>query len=232
MKKITATLAGLLALSAHTHAALITHTTNLDSSPGDSALAAPFVGSASFSYNKSSALADGFYTFTYLNSFSSVLSISFDNGNSYSLADLMYDPDQTGVYLSGSSFIIALVSGYVGPQLGAPSFEKGSSLFFSEPIWVDHLESKFYSAFRNTAINHPFFSQDVAPINGASLIVGDYGFDISLVNGPSSGGGGDPAAVPEPGQVAASLLLLVGIGGYVFIKRRKTAKPAVAPIAA
>ena len=40
------------------------------------------------------------------------------------------------------------------------------------------------------------------------------------------------AAVPEPGQVAASLLLLVGIGGYVFIKRRKTAKPAVAPIAA
>ena len=45
-------------------------------------------------------------------------------------------------------------------------------------------------------------------------------------------GGPGPAAVPEPGQVAASLLLLVGIGGYVFIKRRKTAKPAVAPIAA
>ena len=40
------------------------------------------------------------------------------------------------------------------------------------------------------------------------------------------------AAVPEPGQVAASLLLLAGIGGYVFVKRRKTAKPAVAPIAA
>jgi hypothetical protein len=31
----------------------------------------------------------------------------------------------------------------------------------------------------------------------------------------------DPAAVPEPGQVAASLLLLGGIGGYVFIKRRR-----------
>ena len=34
------------------------------------------------------------------------------------------------------------------------------------------------------------------------------------------------APVPEPGQVAASLLLLGGIGGYVFIKRRR--KQAVA----
>jgi hypothetical protein len=39
------------------------------------------------------------------------------------------------------------------------------------------------------------------------------------------------AAVPEPGQVAASLLLLSGIGGYVFLKRRKVAK-ATAPAAA
>ena len=40
------------------------------------------------------------------------------------------------------------------------------------------------------------------------------------------------AAVPEPAQVAASLLLLAGIGGYVFVKRRKATKPALAPIAA
>jgi hypothetical protein len=33
--------------------------------------------------------------------------------------------------------------------------------------------------------------------------------------------------VPEPGQVAASLLLLAGIGGYVFLKRRKAAKTAL-----
>jgi hypothetical protein len=39
------------------------------------------------------------------------------------------------------------------------------------------------------------------------------------------------SAVPEPGQVAASLLLLGGIGGYVFLKRRKAAKVA-APAAA
>jgi hypothetical protein len=48
--------------------------------------------------------------------------------------------------------------------------------------------------------------------------------------GPAGGGG--TAAVPEPGQVAASLLLLGGIGGYVFLKRRKAAKPAVATLTA
>lgn len=31
-----------------------------------------------------------------------------------------------------------------------------------------------------------------------------------------------PSNVPEPGQVAASLLLLAGIGGYVLLKRRRT----------
>jgi hypothetical protein len=41
--------------------------------------------------------------------------------------------------------------------------------------------------------------------------------------------GPESAAVPEPGQVAASLVLLAGIGGYVFLKRRKAAKaPATA----
>jgi hypothetical protein len=38
-------------------------------------------------------------------------------------------------------------------------------------------------------------------------------------------------AVPEPGQVAASLLLLAGIGGYVFMKRRKAAKAVVPAVA-
>jgi hypothetical protein len=36
------------------------------------------------------------------------------------------------------------------------------------------------------------------------------------------------AAVPEPGQIAASLVLLAGIGGYILLKRRKAAKPASA----
>jgi hypothetical protein len=33
-----------------------------------------------------------------------------------------------------------------------------------------------------------------------------------------------PSTVPEPGQVAASLLLLLGIGGYVVLKRRRAPK--------
>jgi hypothetical protein len=37
-----------------------------------------------------------------------------------------------------------------------------------------------------------------------------------------------PSPVPEPGQVAASLLLLGGIGGYIFIKRRRAATTASA----
>jgi len=37
---------------------------------------------------------------------------------------------------------------------------------------------------------------------------------------------GLPSAVPEPGQVAASVLLLAGIGGYVLLKRRQSAKAA------
>jgi hypothetical protein len=53
----------------------------------------------------------------------------------------------------------------------------------------------------------------------------DYNVGIMTPSTPS-------AAVPEPGQVAASLLLLSGIGGYIFLKRRKAAKPAVAPTAA
>jgi hypothetical protein len=39
------------------------------------------------------------------------------------------------------------------------------------------------------------------------------------------------ASVPEPGQVAASLLLLSGIGGHVFLKRRNAAKAVVPAVA-
>lgn len=37
--------------------------------------------------------------------------------------------------------------------------------------------------------------------------------------------------VPETGQIATSLLLLGGIGGYIFLKRRKVGKSAASPLA-
>lgn len=40
--------------------------------------------------------------------------------------------------------------------------------------------------------------------------------------------GAAPSPVPEPGQVAASLLVLAGIGGFVWLKRRNANKSALA----
>jgi hypothetical protein len=58
----------------------------------------------------------------------------------------------------------------------------------------------------------------------AAEIYSNWNLGVSSVSAP------DPSPVPEPGQVAASVLLLAGIGGYVWMKRRKTAKPAVAAV--
>ena len=63
--------------------------------------------------------------------------------------------------------------------------------------------------------------------------LGDEFPDIGYIGVTAAASSGpDPSPVPEPGQVAASLLLLAGIGGYGFLKRRKAAKPAVATVAA
>ena len=69
-----------------------------------------------------------------------------------------------------------------------------------------------------------FFDEELS----ASAISSSYAAGLSG-NGVSTlgyAGYVGSAAVPEPGQVAASLLLLGGIGGYVFLKRRKAAKTA------
>jgi len=68
------------------------------------------------------------------------------------------------------------------------------------------------------------FGDGVFQTGGGIIHLSPQSFSTSYFS-PSS------AAVPEPGQVAASLLLLGGIGGYVFLKRRKAAKVA-APVAA
>ena len=65
----------------------------------------------------------------------------------------------------------------------------------------------------------------------ASMQLTSGSYAGTLTNGETVTVNVGPSGVPEPGQVAASLLLLAGVGGYVFVKRRKAAKMAT-PVAA
>ena len=74
-----------------------------------------------------------------------------------------------------------------------------------------------------------FFNEELTSSAVASLYAaGQSGSGVSTL-GYAYVSSGSPSAVPEPSQIAASLLLLTGIGGYVFLNRRK---PALAPTAA
>jgi len=53
------------------------------------------------------------------------------------------------------------------------------------------------------------------------MTINDAAFNTTAGASITSGGG--TAAVPEPSQVAASLLLVAGIAGFVIVKRRKEA---------
>jgi len=55
--------------------------------------------------------------------------------------------------------------------------------------------------------------------NGYGFVVDRIAFNN--VSGQGIVAGSDTAAVPEASQVAASVLLLVGISGFVFLKRKK-----------
>jgi hypothetical protein len=55
--------------------------------------------------------------------------------------------------------------------------------------------------------------------NGYGFVLDRIAFNN--VSGQGIVAGSDTAAVPEASQVAASVLLLVGISGFVFLKRKK-----------
>jgi hypothetical protein len=78
-----------------------------------------------------------------------------------------------------------------------------------------------------------------SPLSGSFQILGQTVASMGIVetpnafvltNGDTISVGGAAAAVPEPGQIAASLLLLVGLGGYIALKRPKK-QPATAATA-
>jgi hypothetical protein len=158
-----------------------------------------------------------------------------------------------GTYFGNSNAIILIGLGGPVPSWGSWSIRLllgddtySSLLNFSNSDLVPNLSVL-------TASNSPFVRNDgiienMGPtptyyqvLDIAAFDTGNIGFkgielsnfsspepDISYISVIDIIPGPDPSPVPEPGQVAASLLLLAGIGGYVWMKRRKTAKPATA----
>lgn len=66
-------------------------------------------------------------------------------------------------------------------------------------------------------------SSDSAPATSNAFYTAASSYTLRYTYTPSG-----PVPVPEPGQVAASVLLLGGIGAYVFIKRRRKSAAAAA----
>jgi hypothetical protein len=224
MKKITSLLAVSLAcIGLQSASAAIILTAKFDNS-FDNALTAPFVGNATLSYLAGSPLSDGVYAW---NSFSGLtFSATFPGlPVTFTQAHLL----STDVYVAvvGSNFFFANPnSASNSPFGGSADFSNGSYIFTNEPI--DNVS--LTSTFRGTSFTYPLYQIWDAFDATNIFYMGTYGADRQSAT--TGGGGGDPSAVPEPGQVAASLLLLGGIGGYVFVKRRKAAKPALVPAAA
>ena len=118
---------------------------------------------------------------------------------------------------------------YTINALGSQNFtvNAGQSLIGGAPQTFS-ISSSNFSAYQGGG-SVSFFG--ISSIN-LSTIGSTYAVDSSLYSALTSTTlrytytPASPSPVPETGQVAASLLLLGGIGGYIFIKRRR--KPAVA----
>jgi hypothetical protein len=77
--------------------------------------------------------------------------------------------------------------------------------------------------FTGLALTNFSITSDILPATSNSLFTAASSYTLRYTYTPSG-----PAPVPEPGQVAASLLLLGGIGAYYFVKRRRKSAPAAA----
>jgi hypothetical protein len=124
------------------------------------------------------------------------------------------------LYINGSQVASGAASGSVTtsfPQMsmGGKLNDAQNGIANPNPGWLDgYLDELAF-------FNQELTSSDISGIYNAGL-AGNSITTLGYAFEPYS----DPTAVPEPGQVAASLLLLTGIGGYVFLKRRKAAQAA------
>jgi hypothetical protein len=136
--------------------------------------------------------------------------------------------------------------------IGYATGNSSQYITFSQPIsgvslWFNFIDNGTVFDFRS--LNWTFVAGNRATRSGNTVISTgtnsqNDGFLINVSGsfGPSTGlsfitthtGSGDtagftlgapaPAGVPEPGQFAASMLLLAGIGGYAWIKHKRNAK--------
>ena len=84
---------------------------------------------------------------------------------------------------------------------------------------ITSADLEVYTPIAMLALSHGPYN--IFAIQGGSQLVnikGDEGVTFTPVTG-----GAATAAVPEPSQVAASLLLAAGVAGFVIVKRRKEA---------
>jgi hypothetical protein len=156
---------------------------------------------------------------------SSVFSGSLSADNWYHAAVTVGSTTQR-LYINGVLVDSAGASGflnnnYSNMSMGGKLNDAQTTIAPSNPGWLDGYLDEL--AFFNQELTGSEISGIYnAGIAGQSVTTLGYAFEPYVA----------PATVPEPGQVAASLLLLGGIGGYVFVKRRKAAKPALVPAAA
>lgn len=126
-----------------------------------------------------------------------------------------------GVQVDFGSASGTLNNNYAQMSMGGKLNDAQNAIAPINPGWLDGYQDEL--AFFNQELT----SSDILGIYNAGL-TGQSVTTLGYALEPYT----DPTAVPEPGQVAASLLLLGGIGGYAFVKRRKAAKATLVPVTA
>lgn len=133
--------------------------------------------------------------------------------------DTIFDSALTPITVSGNASIAR-------PSTNLYTVNGGQSLLSSSP-WMASIASGAWSLYESTGAGtitltagltaDPTYtsgknvSSNTANLFAATSMTLRYTYTASA-----------PSGVPEPRQVAASLLVLVGVGGYAFMKRKKT----------
>jgi len=200
--------AGLTSFAGNANAAIIIQNLNLTySNPG---FGAP--GSAWYNFGfKSGSFNDGYVGGIATNQFTFETG-GLDNGVSkqpwlwsYGENDGSYSIAHTSARVSAGQTVD-----------GSLSFSQAPTYLGTEP------NTSYYIGLRSDG----YFGVATLRLDNGSVGGNGYGFVVDRiafnnVSGQGIVAGSDTAAVPEASQVAASLLLLVGISGFVFLKRKK-----------